>query len=175
MQEYAVPFHWRKFKERYNLIGSKCVHCGKHYYPKRSICPSCRRGGKMEDMKLSGRGKIFTYTVIRVPPAGFKIYSPYVVAIIDLDEGCKLVSQVVDVDLDKVKIGMPVKTCFRKIREDNSSGLILYGFKFKPDYGENATPSTSNKDAGQTSNLGAVEKADSPPSKGAVKAALHTF
>jgi uncharacterized OB-fold protein len=143
MQEYAVPFHWRKFKERYNLIGSRCTHCGKYFYPKRSICPSCRRGGKMEDAKLSGKGKIFTYTVIRVPPSGFKIYSPYVVAIIEMEEGCKLVSQVVDVDLDKVEIGMPVKTCFRKIREDDASGLILYGFKFKPDTGKKLTPSTS--------------------------------
>ena len=50
-QEYAVPFHWRKFKERYNLLGSKCTHCGKHFYPKRSICPSCRRAGKTEDIQ----------------------------------------------------------------------------------------------------------------------------
>ena len=137
MQEYAVPFHWRRFKERYNLIGSKCTHCNKYFYPKRTICSSCRRAGKMEDVRFKGKGKIFSYTVIRVPPSGFKFYAPYVVAIVDLDEGCKIVTQVVDVDLDKVKIGMPVTTCFRKIREDNNSGIILYGFKFKPDTGEN--------------------------------------
>lgn len=132
MQEYAVPFHWRRFRERYNFIGSKCTHCNRYFYPKRAICPSCRRGGKMEEVKFNGKGKIFSYTVIRVPPTGFKMYAPYVIAIVELDEGCKLVSQVVDVELEQVKIGMPVKTCFRKIREDNSSGLILYGFKFKP-------------------------------------------
>jgi hypothetical protein len=131
MQEYAVPFHWRRFRERYTLIGSKCGQCGKFYYPKRSICPSCRRGGKMQEAKLSGKGKVFAYTVIRVPPSGFKVYAPYVVAIIELDEGCKLVSQIIDVEPEQVKIGMPVKTCFRKIREDNDSGIILYGFKFK--------------------------------------------
>ncbi|MEM5812529.1 MAG: Zn-ribbon domain-containing OB-fold protein [Candidatus Aenigmatarchaeota archaeon] len=134
MHEYAVPFHWRRFRERYHLIGSKCTHCGKYFYPKRMICPHCRRAGKIEEAKLSGRGKIFSYTVIRVPPSGFRIYSPYVIAIVELDEGCKIVSQIVDIEPEKVEIGMPVKTCFRKIREDKESGLILYGFKFRPDY-----------------------------------------
>jgi uncharacterized OB-fold protein len=144
MQEYAVPFHWRRFRERYNLIGSKCTHCGKHYYPKRSICPACRRGGKMEEVRLSGKGNVFSYTVIRVPPSGFKIYTPYVIAIVDTEEGCRIVSQVVDVEPEKVTIGMPVKTCFRKIREDSNSGLILYGFKFKPDTGGKAASPPSN-------------------------------
>jgi len=144
MQEYAVPFHWRKFRERYNFIGSKCTHCNRYFYPKRTICSSCRRAGKMEEVKFSGKGKIFSYTVIRVPPSGFKIYAPYVIAIVELEEGCKLVSQVVDVEPEQVEIGMPVKTCFRKIREDNSSGIILYGFKFKPDSGEKAATPPSN-------------------------------
>jgi hypothetical protein len=167
MQEYAVPFHWRRFKERYNLLGSRCTHCNKFFYPKRTICSSCRRAGKMEDVRFKGTGKVFSYTVIRVPPSGFKFYAPYVVAIIDLDEGCKIVSQVVDVVPEKVRIGMPVKTCFRKIREDNDSGIILYGFKFKPDIGER-TVSTSGQDSGETvndiaENAGHQMKTGGPP------------
>ena len=132
MQEYAVPFHWRRFKERYQMIGSKCETCGSHFYPRRTICPKCRRKGKMDDVKFSGKGKIFSHTIIRVPPIGFDRYVPYAVAIVELEEGCKVVSQVVDIDLDKIEIGMPVKSCFRKIKEENNSGIIMYGFKFKP-------------------------------------------
>jgi hypothetical protein len=131
-KEFAVPFHWRRFRERYQLIGSKCEHCKKSFYPIRVICPYCRRAGQIKEIKFSGKGKIFSYTIIRAPPEGFKEYIPYIVAIVDLEEGTKILSQVVDCDPKDVKIGMQVKSCFRRIRSENDTGLILYGFKFKP-------------------------------------------
>lgn len=134
-KEFAVPFHWRRFRERYQLIGSRCEHCKEYFYPRRAICPKCRRAGKIKDAVFSGKGKVFSYTVIRVPPEGFKIYAPYSVAIVELDEGAKVVSQIADCDPQEVKIGMPVKAIFRKIRSENETGIILYGFKFKPDTG----------------------------------------
>jgi len=131
-KEFAVPFHWRRFKERYRLIGSKCDQCKKSFYPIRGICPHCRRAGHMKDIKFSGNGIVYSYTIIRVPPEGFKEYAPYIIAIIELEEGTKVLSQVVDCDLNDVKIGMRVKSCFRRIRSEDATGLILYGFKFKP-------------------------------------------
>ena len=131
-REFAVPFHWRRFKERYHLGGSRCDHCKRYFYPPRNVCPHCRRSGKIKKVKFSGKGKIYSYTVIRVPPEGFHLYTPYVIAVIELEEGAKMLSQVVDCNPEDVKIGMPVKACFRKIRSENDSGLILYGFKFTP-------------------------------------------
>jgi uncharacterized OB-fold protein len=130
-KEFAVPFHWRRFRERYQLIGSRCDQCKKAFYPIRVICPHCRRAGHMKEVKFSGKGKIYSYTVIRVPPEGFREYVPYIIAIVELEEGTKLMSQVVDADPKEVKIGMQVKSCFRKIRSENDTGLVLYGFKFK--------------------------------------------
>ena len=131
-KEFAVPFHWRRFRERYRLIGSRCEHCKKAFYPIRVICPHCRRSGHMKEIKFSGKGKIYSYTVIRAPPEGFREYVPYIIAIVELEEGTKLMSQVVDAEPKNVKIGMQVKACFRKIRSENDTGLVLYGFKFKP-------------------------------------------
>jgi hypothetical protein len=131
-EEKAVAFHWRGFKERYGLLGSKCESCGRHYFPARVICPGCRRKGKMKGVKFSGKGKIYSFTVVRTPPTGFEIFIPYIMAIVDLDEGARVVSQVVDCKPEEVEIGMQVESCFRKIREENKSGLILYGFKFRP-------------------------------------------
>ena len=131
-KEFAVPFHWRRFRERYQIIGTKCEHCGSYLYPKRVVCPKCRRAGKLKEVKFSGKGKVITYTVIRVPPEGFKIYAPYIIGIIELEEGARLLSQITDCEPEEVKIGMPVKACFRKIRSENETGLILYGFKFRP-------------------------------------------
>ncbi|RLJ06845.1 MAG: transcriptional regulator [Candidatus Aenigmatarchaeota archaeon] len=133
MTEYAVPFHWRRFKERYLLIGSKCEKCKRYFYPGRAICPVCRRSGSLKDYRFSGKGKVFSYTIIHVPPKGFEAYAPYIIAIIELEEGCKVISQVVDCKPEDIKIGMPVRACFRKIREEDKSGLVLYGFKFRPD------------------------------------------
>jgi hypothetical protein len=85
-------------------------------------------------MAFTGTGKVFTYTVIRVAPEGFKAFTPYLIGIIQLDEGPKVTSQIVDCPLDAVYIGMPVETCFRKIREQGQHGIICYGFKFRPVY-----------------------------------------
>jgi uncharacterized OB-fold protein len=132
MSEKAVAHHWRKFKDRYGLVGSFCENCKIYFYPTRKICPRCRRGGKTTEHRFSGKGKVFSYTVIRVPPEGFHTFAPYVVAIVETEEGARIVSQIVDCKPEDVSIGMPVESCFRKIREEGSSGLILYGFKFRP-------------------------------------------
>ena len=130
--EKAVAHHWRRFRERYGLIGSKCLSCNYHFYPTSVICPNCRRKGKIVEHRFSGKGKVFSHTTIRVAPEGFEQYAPYVVAIVELEEGAKVVSQVVDCKPDDVRIGMPVEVAFRKIREEGKSGLVLYGFKFRP-------------------------------------------
>lgn len=132
MVAYNVPLHWRRYRERYNLLGTRCEVCGKTYFPLRKICPNCRRHGKPVTVKFSGKGKIFTYTVIRAPSEEFKAYSPYVVAIIQLKEGPKVTSQITDCRLEEVYIGMPVEACFRKLRSTGKEGLICYGFKFRP-------------------------------------------
>ena len=130
--EKAVAHHWRRFSERYGLIGSRCVSCDHHFYPTSIICPKCRRKGKIVEHKFTGKGKVFSFTTIRVAPEGFEKYTPYVVAIVELEEGAMVVSQVVDCSSEDVSIGMPVEMTFRKISEEGKSGLILYGFKFRP-------------------------------------------
>jgi uncharacterized protein len=122
---------WRHIQQRYNLIGSKCSECGKVFFPKRVICPECRRRGKLEDIKLSGKGKIYTYSVINTPTDEFKTLAPYVVAIIELEEGTKITSQIVDCDPEEIEIGDEVEVVFRKIRKEGKDGVISYGYKFK--------------------------------------------
>jgi len=57
---------------------------------------------------------------------------PYVMAIIELDEGVRLTGQVIDCKPDDVKIGMRVAATFRKLGEDGRAGIIHYGYKFVP-------------------------------------------
>jgi len=61
-----------------------------------------------------------------------EIEAPYIVGIVELDEGPKVTAQIVDAREEELKIGMPVKMVFRRLRVDGDEGLIHYGFKFTP-------------------------------------------
>lgn len=128
----GTPRFWRKTQNRYNLIGTKCTSCNNTYFPPRSMCPECRRVSKLVDTKLTASGKIITYTVIHSAPEGYDKQTPYIMAIVQLDEGPMLTTQIVDCDPSDLSIDMPVKGVFRKIRETGHQGPIYYGFKFKP-------------------------------------------
>jgi uncharacterized OB-fold protein len=54
------------------------------------------------------------------------------VAIVKLEEGPKVTSQIVDCRVESVYIGMPVEICFRKLTAQGAEGIINYGFKFQP-------------------------------------------
>jgi uncharacterized OB-fold protein len=127
----SVARFWRKIPQRYNLIGTRCETCGQHFFPPRTFCPDCRRAGKIVDHKFAGRGTVVTYTVIQNEPDLFASPGPYVLAIIRLDEGPQMTSQII-CDPNEAKIGMRVKSVFRKIATDGESGIIHYGTKFVP-------------------------------------------
>jgi len=127
----SIPLTWRRIPERYRLVGVECETCGKRYFPMRSICPKCRRRGKLKEIQFSGKGKIFSHTTIYSAPTGFEDQVPYVVAIVELDEGVKVLGQIDDCNPEEVKIGSKVEKTFRIIQKEDPEGLIHYGFKFK--------------------------------------------
>lgn len=66
------------------------------------------------------------------PPRGYEFQVPYIIGIVELGEGVKILSQIVDVFPEEVRVGMPVEMVFRKIREAGVEGIIEYGYKFRP-------------------------------------------
>jgi len=129
----AVSRFWREIPQRYNLEGNQCTICGRKYFPPKHICDSCRREsiGKMKKVKLSGKGRIYSYTVIHTGSSMFNLQTPYIMAIVELNEGPRITGQIVDCETNDVKIGMPVESVFRKIGEDGKNGTIYYGYKFR--------------------------------------------
>ena len=127
----SVPRTWRNRKALYNLEGSKCQKCGKYYFPGRTRCPDCNTNG-LDNYHFSGTGKVATYSWVYTPPKGFNNRIPYCLAIVELDEGPKLTTQLVAVEEGDVKIGMSVEFSFRKISSEGDEGVITYGFKFRP-------------------------------------------
>jgi len=127
----SIPRFWRKQNNRYNLIGTRCTTCDKYFYPPRDFCPICRRDGTVIEHQFKGTGTVITYSIIRSASDQFNDLTPYVIAIIELDEGTRLTSQVI-CDIDEVYIGMRVKRVFRRLGEDGECGPIFYGTKFVP-------------------------------------------
>lgn len=128
----GVPRFWREIPYRYQLIGTRCSTCDNTFFPPRLICPNCRGAGNVEETKLSGNGEVVTYTVVRVAPEGFEREIPYIVAIVKLEEGPRITSQIVDCDLGDIEIGTKVRAVFRKVGEESPSGAIYYSYKFVP-------------------------------------------
>ena len=87
--------------------------------------------GELEPYKFKGTGEIVSYTLIHTPAEGFEGQAPYTLAIIKLDEGPRLTSQVVG-NTDNIQIGTRVRSVFRKLGEDGERGMIYYGTKFVP-------------------------------------------
>jgi uncharacterized OB-fold protein len=132
MSDQSVPMLWRRIKHVYNLVGRHCRTCGTKYFPPIPLCPKCRRKSDLVNFQFSGLGKIYSYTIIHDPPSGFKDLAPYVIALVRLDEGPLVLSQIVDAKQDELKIGMSVQVVFRRIGEAGRTGVLRYSYKFRP-------------------------------------------
>jgi uncharacterized OB-fold protein len=111
------------------LMMQRCKDCQSWVFCPRPICVECN-SDKLEWVQLVGRGKVFSFTVIREVVGhdlrGFAPDIPYVTAWVDLDEGPRFCSNIVGCPIENVKIGMPVEAVF----EDSGQGITLP--KFKP-------------------------------------------
>ena len=110
------PF-WDGLKEGKFLL-RHCNACGRdHYYP-RPFCPSCW-SDDVSWREASGRGSLYTYSVVHVndlPPFGERV--PYVAAIVELEEGPRVMTNLEGVPFDTLRCGMAVEVEFRAISDD---------------------------------------------------------
>lgn len=129
-----VPRHWREKPERYRMEAGKCNKCEAIHFPSRLVCPECG-ARSFETVRLSGKGTLDTFTIIRVAPSGFGDMTPYAVAIVKLDEGVNIMGQVTDCDPETLEIGQRLETQFRRVNQESETGMIMYGYKFVPELG----------------------------------------
>jgi uncharacterized protein len=112
--ELSAP-HWAA-AARGELRVQQCSSCHRHIFPPCLCCPYCGGLG-LTWVLCSGRGEIHTYTVVYRPPnPGVEV--PYVVAVVTLDEGWHMFSNVVGCPVDSVSIGLPVQVTFMAVSDD---------------------------------------------------------
>jgi uncharacterized OB-fold protein len=112
------------------MVGEVCNQCGVKLFPPRDVCPECSKPA-YEPFTFSGNGRVYSYSTIYQPPAGYEEFVPYTVALVELDEGPLVSAQLTDIEQEEIEIGMPVEMVTRKLREEGEDGLIVYGYKFR--------------------------------------------
>jgi uncharacterized OB-fold protein len=116
------PF-WDAAK-RHELTIQRCGACKSYVYYPRDRCPKCF-ADQLEWQRVSGRGRVYSYTVVRRASARSFGDAPYVLAIVELDEGPRMTSNIV-APPEKVRVDMPVEVFFDDVMPDRT--LV----KFKP-------------------------------------------
>jgi uncharacterized OB-fold protein len=108
--------YWAATQER-RLVIQRCASCGHCQFYPRAFCIECL-SERIEWINASGQGRIYSYTVCRIAPSpAFEARLPYVVALIDLDEGVRMLANLLDVELEEVAIGARVGLCFEAVSE----------------------------------------------------------
>ena len=121
--------------EKVRMKGSRCRNCGEVFMGKSANCASCS-STDMEELTLSNRGTLWTYTLIRYqPPGDYKgpvnPFVPFAEGLVELPEGIRVLAPVKDCDLDKVKIGMPLMLVVHELFQD-ADGNQVVAFYFRP-------------------------------------------
>jgi len=102
------------------LTGVRCEKCGELAIPPKELCPACGERA-WQPVPLAGEGTIASFTVIRVAPRAYAADVPYAIAAVKLKEGVSLLGRIVDIPLEELAIGLPVR--FRPLVKDDQTAV----------------------------------------------------
>lgn len=109
---------WEATKEG-RLLLTRCRSCDESIWYPRPICPFCH-STDTEWIPASGRGHIYTFTVVRRAGGQWGDATPYVVAYVELDEGPRMMTNIVDCDAELIEIGQSVEVVFHRSSEGSA-------------------------------------------------------
>ena len=112
------------------LMALKCIECEKLIIPPRIICPKCS-SFKFKWIQLSGKGKLRTFSFIHIAPKQFSSQAPYIIGIVELEEGLSLSGRIMANKNEKIEIGMDLIAEFEDTQSEGWPQLPRYYFKSK--------------------------------------------
>jgi hypothetical protein len=116
VNDWARPF-WEAAREN-RLIIQQCGDCGKYIFYPRLCCPHCF-SSNVKWVAASGKAAVYSYTVVENnAPSAFIQDIPYVVAVVRLEEGVQMLSNIVGCDPNDVRCDMPVEVVFEKLNDE---------------------------------------------------------
>jgi uncharacterized OB-fold protein len=140
-REARVPIQAGLFtwpSERPQLVASRCKACGELSFPSQASCPCCT-GRDCEDVLLSRRGKLWTFTIMHFPPpvppfegpADRETFVPFGVGYVELEEGIRIEARLTENDPEKLSIGMEMELVLEEFGK-NADGAAVLTFAFQP-------------------------------------------
>jgi uncharacterized OB-fold protein len=108
------------------LLIRHCTACGAYHYYPRTFCPECW-SDSVEWIEASGKATLYTHSTVYtndLPP--FNQQVPYVAAVVDLEEGPRMMTRIVDATADDLAIGMPLEATFEAVDDDGDVVLVYF-------------------------------------------------
>jgi uncharacterized OB-fold protein len=131
MRDYPLPYqHYQEGLARGVFQGLKCGRCGSITFPPMAVCRDCS-DADLEPVLLSGRGWVRTFTVVRVPPEGRTF--PYVVAMVELEEGPWVMGNLIDLDPDQASMdlmGKEVRMGAQRVKVAGAASENVHAISF---------------------------------------------
>ena len=125
MPDHVTGRFWEAAKQ-HRLMIQRCRECGEYQFFPQSYCRNCL-SEDIDWIEACGKGEVYAYTVVHRPPSlTFEEDVPYTVALVELSEGVRLMSNIVEAEPEEVSVGMPVEVVF----DDISPTISLP--KFRP-------------------------------------------
>jgi uncharacterized protein len=121
-----TEFFWNGLRD-HKLLIQRCNGCQTVRNPPQPMCPKCR-ALDWDAIESSGRGTVYSYVMPHQPQFPFFDY-PYIVALIQLDEGVRIVSNLTDIAPADVQVGMPVEVYFRSFNGAGEKDFVLHQFR----------------------------------------------
>jgi uncharacterized OB-fold protein len=112
------------------LLGKRCRACGEHFFGDVVFCRRCS-STDLEPVELSKHGTLYSYTIVRVPPAGWPGDVPYALGQVELPEGPHVLSEVVDCPFERLRVGMALELA-PEVGGEDAEGNEVVVYKWRP-------------------------------------------
>ena len=117
------------------MLGNKCARCGAEYFPPVNQCRRCN-SAELKDQEMPRTGVLLSYTLQKESLSAFEEQEPMIIGLLKLENGVKIVAQIVDIPYESIREGIKLHALFRRVRSEGEAGQIFYGYKFGPRRGE---------------------------------------
>ena len=118
------------------LLGTRCQDCGIYVFGPATFCQGCT-SSNLEPVELSQGGVLYSYTVVRVPPAGWPGPVPYLLGQVELVEGPQVLAEVIDCSESDLTIGMQVELALLSVKApEGDSEKVVYKWRPAPTQSE---------------------------------------
>ncbi len=115
------------------LVGFKCRECGVTVFGPATFCQACT-SFDVDQIDLGQKGILYSYTIVRIPPAGWPGPVPYILGQVELPAGPQVLAEIIDCEADDLAIGMPVELAIQAVpAQEGGQDKLVYKWRLAAD------------------------------------------